>query len=111
MRTLFRDARTRSSAEAAPVQAKLHSHGDIWRREKKTKGESSYRTLIEPCGLSLDRRTSVSLLECMAGATGLEPSTSAVTNPRSSITPRNQKARMANFGALGALSNLIGRQM
>ena len=33
----------------------------------------------------------------------LEPATSAVTDPRLSVTRRNQKARMANFGALGAL--------
>jgi hypothetical protein len=41
----------------------------------------------------------------MAGTTGLEPATSAVTDPRWSVTHRNQKARMANFGALGALRN------
>jgi hypothetical protein len=43
----------------------------------------------------------------MAVTTGLEAATSAVTDPRWPVTDRNQEARIANFGALGALSNVI----
>ena len=39
------------------------------------------------------------------GAAGFEPATSAVTDPRWLVTHRNQKARMANFGALETLRN------
>ena len=42
----------------------------------------------------------VSLLECMAGTTGLEPATSAVTARRKVVTYWNQGERMAPFSAL-----------
>ena len=43
---------------------------------------------------------SVSHLECMAGTTGLEPATSAVTAKRKVVTYRKQASRMAPFGAV-----------
>jgi len=36
----------------------------------------------------------------MAGTTGLEPATSAVTANRKPVTYRNQEARMARFSSL-----------
>ena len=41
----------------------------------------------------------------MAGTTGLEPATSAVTDRRKPVSDSKQKARMANFGASGTLRN------
>jgi len=38
-------------------------------------------------------------LECMAGTTGLEPATSAVTAHGKVVTNRKQASRMAPFGA------------
>jgi hypothetical protein len=43
---------------------------------------------------------SLSLLECMAGTTGLEPATSAVTENQRQVTHWNQGERMAPFSAL-----------
>ena len=42
----------------------------------------------------------ISLLECVAGTTGLEPATSAVTAKRKVVTYRKQASRMASFGAV-----------
>ena len=42
----------------------------------------------------------ISLGECMAGTTGLEPATSAVTAKRKVVTYRKQASRMASFGAV-----------
>ena len=46
------------------------------------------------------QKRSATLLECMAGTTGLEPATSAVTAKRKVVTYRKQASRMASFGAV-----------
>jgi hypothetical protein len=42
----------------------------------------------------------VTHFECVAGTTGLEPATSAVTAKRKVVTYRKQASRMASFGAV-----------
>src|SRR5579884_525750 len=42
----------------------------------------------------------LTVLFCMAGTTGLEPATSAVTVNRECVTYSNQEARMARFSSL-----------
>jgi hypothetical protein len=49
--------------------------------------------------LSLQVHTSRKSLECMAGTTGLEPATSAVTVSQNPITYRNNGQWMAPFSA------------
>jgi hypothetical protein len=49
----------------------------------------------------------VSLLECMAGTTGLEPATSAVTAKRKRVTNRKQGATDDTFSALRSQWELL----
>ena len=51
------------------------------------------------CTVVGSRGFRVSLVEYVAGTTGLEPATSAVTAKRKPVTIRNKTPRMAIFGA------------
>ncbi len=49
---------------------------------------------------SINHVTESPTLECMAGTTGLEPATSAVTVSHTTVTHWNQEARMATLSTL-----------
>src|SRR5438874_13802470 len=65
------------------------------KRRKRGHKSMSFCTL---CGF---RPLHITPLACMAGTTGLEPATSAVTAKRKVVTYRKQASRMASFGAVG----------
>src|SRR5260370_39286733 len=56
--------------------------------------------MVLRCRCHIRSIRTVSLVECRAGTTGLEPATSAVTAKRKVVTYRNHASRMASFGAV-----------